>query len=88
VNIEQRWNDIDRGKPKDSEKNLSQCHFVYHKSHMDRQAASAGFRSEKPVTNRLSCSMADFFPCQVKSLFTTIWRVYKFRMEKFSIYAG
>jgi hypothetical protein len=26
---------IDRGKPKNSQKNLSQCHFVHHKSHMD-----------------------------------------------------
>jgi hypothetical protein len=25
------WNEIDRGKPKDSGKNLSQCHFVHHK---------------------------------------------------------
>jgi hypothetical protein len=33
--IEHRWNEIDRGKPKYSEKNLSQFHFVHHKSHMD-----------------------------------------------------
>jgi hypothetical protein len=30
-----RWNEIDREKPKYSEKNLSQCHFVHHKSNMD-----------------------------------------------------
>jgi hypothetical protein len=32
---ERRWDDIDRGKQKNSEKNLSQRHFVHHKSHMD-----------------------------------------------------
>jgi hypothetical protein len=32
---EPRWNDTDRGKPKHSERNLSQCHFVHHKSQMD-----------------------------------------------------
>jgi hypothetical protein len=32
---ERRWNDIGRGKPKNSEKNLSQCHCVHHKSHID-----------------------------------------------------
>jgi hypothetical protein len=31
---EARWNDIDRGKRKDYEKDLYQCHFVHHKSHM------------------------------------------------------
>jgi hypothetical protein len=30
-----RWNDIDRAKLKNSERNLSQCQFVHHKSHMD-----------------------------------------------------
>jgi hypothetical protein len=30
-----QWNDTDGGKPKDSEKNLLQCHSVHHKSHMD-----------------------------------------------------
>jgi hypothetical protein len=36
VLMEHRWNKIDRGKPKYSEKNLFQCHFVNHKSYMDR----------------------------------------------------
>jgi hypothetical protein len=38
---EPRWNDIDRGKQKNSEKSLSQCHFIYEKSHMDCSRASA-----------------------------------------------
>jgi hypothetical protein len=49
-----RWNDIDRGKPKDSEKNLSQCNFVHHKSQWIDQGANQGRRGERPATNLLS----------------------------------
>jgi hypothetical protein len=34
--MEHRWNEIDRGKPRYSGENLSQCHFVHHKSNTDR----------------------------------------------------
>jgi hypothetical protein len=29
------WNDIDGGKPKNSDKNLFQCHFIHYISYMD-----------------------------------------------------
>jgi hypothetical protein len=29
------WSDVDSSKQKNSQRNLSQCHFVYHKSQMD-----------------------------------------------------
>jgi hypothetical protein len=35
VTMEYWWNDINEGKPKYSEKNLSQCHLFRHESHMD-----------------------------------------------------
>jgi hypothetical protein len=35
VSMECYWSDTDRRNPKNSEKNLSQCHFVHHKSYTD-----------------------------------------------------
>jgi hypothetical protein len=40
--LEHRWNEIDRGKPKYSGKNLSQHHFVHHKSHIDLSGIEPG----------------------------------------------
>jgi hypothetical protein len=36
------WNGSDKEKLKHSEKTLSQCHFVYHKYHMERPVTELG----------------------------------------------
>jgi hypothetical protein len=53
VNLEQRWNGIDRRELKDSENRLSQCDFVYHKSHLDL-VGNPDLSGEKQARNRLS----------------------------------
>jgi hypothetical protein len=35
IGMEHGWNDTDREKPKDWEKNMPQCHTFHHRSHMD-----------------------------------------------------
>lgn len=42
MRMEQQWNDTDNGEPKSSEIKLSQCNFIYHKSHT--KSANLGLR--------------------------------------------
>jgi hypothetical protein len=42
VNMKQRLNDTDRGKPKDSERNLFRYHFVLHKFLMNWPGRKSG----------------------------------------------
>jgi hypothetical protein len=45
---------IGSGKPKYSAKNLSQCHFVQHKSHMDMLTYLHGIINFRLLTTRIS----------------------------------
>ena len=45
---------LHRGKPKYTEKNLSQCHFIRHKSHMTAPGLKLRFYGDSPATNCLS----------------------------------
>jgi hypothetical protein len=58
MSMKPRWNDNDRTKPKNSEINLSQCHFVHNKSHVTDLDAKPNLRSERTATNRLSYGTA------------------------------
>ncbi|KDR16776.1 hypothetical protein L798_09305 [Zootermopsis nevadensis] len=53
-----QWNDTDKEKLKDSEKNVSMCHFVHHKSNMDCPGSDLALHSGKPATNLLCYGIA------------------------------
>jgi hypothetical protein len=48
------WNDTDWGKPKSSERNLSQWCFILHKSHTSVSAVERGLCGDRPAKHRLS----------------------------------
>jgi hypothetical protein len=42
MSLKHWWNGTDREELKYSERNLSQCHFVHHKSHVERFGLEPG----------------------------------------------
>jgi hypothetical protein len=58
---EPQWNDIDRGKQKNSENNLSQCHFIHLKSWIDSGA--------NPMKGRRLTAWAMILPHQLLGSF-------------------
>jgi hypothetical protein len=57
--VGQPWNDTHKGNRNNSEKSLSQCHFVRRKSHWHALSANPDVLSQKSTTNRLGCGTAD-----------------------------
>jgi hypothetical protein len=57
MSIEHRWNNSDRGRLKNSEKTLSQCQFVQHKSDKDRSNIEPGPRGD--ISNNIPLSLVN-----------------------------
>jgi hypothetical protein len=66
MNMEQWWNDVDRGKLKNLGENLSHFHSVHHKSHWTDMSANPGCHWEKLATNYLSYGTAT-----IKTIYTS-----------------
>jgi hypothetical protein len=63
VYVERRWNDTDKGKLNDSERNLSHCHSAQYRSHVNiALGANPSFGGEKSATNLLGYGTAQNFP--------------------------
>jgi hypothetical protein len=62
MSMELTWNNTDRRKPKNFEKNLSQCHSVHRKSHMDWSGRVPGPPRSSAHTNLCLDSHTVLFP--------------------------
>jgi hypothetical protein len=80
TNTEQWRNNTDRGKQKDSEKKLSQCHLIRHKYYWTALGKNPGLWDEKSTTNRLSYGTAVNIGLKLKVNFipTAIFKTRKY----------
>jgi hypothetical protein len=62
VNMEQRWNNIDRGKPENSENNCYRETLTTTNTTWTALGANLGLYGEKQATNRLCYGTAFFIP--------------------------
>jgi hypothetical protein len=58
---EPRWIDVDRVKPKNSQKDLFHCHLVHTNPTLTHPGAKSGHRCERPASNHLSHGTASCF---------------------------
>jgi len=72
--MEQWWRAIDRGRPKYSKRNLSQCHFVHHKSHKDWLGIETG-------SARLEAGIVMVVVISILSIYTPDWPLFAVTTE-------
>jgi hypothetical protein len=73
VNMEQRWNDTDERKPKDSEKSCLSATLSTTNPIWTDLSMKPGLRGEKPATNRLSYGTATSLVYKMYQYWLAIW---------------
>jgi hypothetical protein len=92
--VKARWNDIDREKPKKSEEQLSQCHFVHYKSSLGLTLAQtrvflargrrliAWARARSWLSSKVICVKWNY-PVVTDEMYSTVINDFQIRCLKF-----
>jgi hypothetical protein len=87
MNLEHWCNDGDKGKRGCSKKNLSYCHFVHHKPHMNCSATEHGPLQSETGNHRMSLDMSPIVfllavtPCNEQSVYGCFGDSYYFYLQ-------